>query len=81
MVVVGSSVAASSIITDYPILGGQAGRYALGAAVLAAVGRGRFPARALRRFLACWPLRPRAWPGSTSSSSPPCGRPTPAVSG
>jgi drug/metabolite transporter (DMT)-like permease len=43
MVVVGSSVAASSIITDYPILGGQAARYALGAAVLAALSRGRLP--------------------------------------
>jgi drug/metabolite transporter (DMT)-like permease len=42
-VVVGSSVAASSIITDYPILGGQAARYALGAAVLAALARGRLP--------------------------------------
>jgi drug/metabolite transporter (DMT)-like permease len=41
--VVGSSVAASSLITEYPILGGQAARYALGAAVLAALGRGRLP--------------------------------------
>jgi hypothetical protein len=39
MLVVGSSVAASSVITDYPILGGQAGRYALGAAVLATLNR------------------------------------------
>jgi drug/metabolite transporter (DMT)-like permease len=43
MVVVGSSVAASSIITDYPILGGQATRYALGAALLAALARGKLP--------------------------------------
>lgn len=43
MVVVGSSVAASSLVADYPILGGQAARYALGAAVLAALARGRLP--------------------------------------
>jgi drug/metabolite transporter (DMT)-like permease len=43
MVVVGSSVAASSVIADYPILGGQAARYALGAALLAALARGRLP--------------------------------------
>ena len=44
---VGSMVAASSVIVDYPVLAGQAGRYALGAAVLAAVvqltGRRRLP--------------------------------------
>ena len=44
---VGSMVAASSLIVDYPALAGQAGRYALGAAVLAAVvqltGRRRLP--------------------------------------
>jgi drug/metabolite transporter (DMT)-like permease len=43
MVVVGSSVAASSVVAGYPILGGQAARYALGAAVLGALARGRLP--------------------------------------
>jgi drug/metabolite transporter (DMT)-like permease len=37
---VGSMVAASSLIVDYPVLAGQAGRYALGAAVLSAFVRG-----------------------------------------
>ncbi|HSO55970.1 MAG TPA: EamA family transporter [Actinomycetes bacterium] len=36
---VGSVVAASSLLVDYPALAGQAGRYTLGAAVLAAVVR------------------------------------------
>jgi drug/metabolite transporter (DMT)-like permease len=36
---VGSMVAASSLIVDYPVLAGQAGRYALGAAVLSAFVR------------------------------------------
>jgi drug/metabolite transporter (DMT)-like permease len=44
---VGSAVAASSLLVDYPALSGQAGRYAAGAAVLALVlrlrGRGRLP--------------------------------------
>jgi drug/metabolite transporter (DMT)-like permease len=44
---VGSAVAASSLLVDYPALSGQAGRYAVGAAVLALVlrlrGRGRLP--------------------------------------
>ena len=43
---VGSVVAASSLLVDYPALTGQAGRYALGAAVLAAVVR----AHGLRRL-------------------------------
>jgi drug/metabolite transporter (DMT)-like permease len=43
MMLVGSSVAASSLVTRYPILGGQAARYGLGAAVLAALARGRLP--------------------------------------
>lgn len=43
MVVVGSSVAASSVVAGYPILGGQAAHYALGAAVLGALARGRLP--------------------------------------
>jgi drug/metabolite transporter (DMT)-like permease len=43
---VGSVVAASSQLVDYPALAGQAGRYALGAAVLAVVVR----ANGLRRL-------------------------------
>jgi drug/metabolite transporter (DMT)-like permease len=43
---VGSVVAASSLLVDYPALAGQAGRYALGAAVLAVVVR----AHGLRRL-------------------------------
>ncbi len=43
MILVGSSVAASSLVAGYPILAGQAARYALGAAVLAALARGRLP--------------------------------------
>lgn len=42
---VGSVVAASSLLVDYPALAGQAGRYALGAAVLAAVVRANGPRR------------------------------------
>ena len=34
MAMVGSSVAAASLLTDYPIMGGQAGRYALASLVL-----------------------------------------------
>jgi len=43
MTLVGSSVAASSLVTRYPILGGQAARYGLGAAVLAVLARGKLP--------------------------------------
>jgi len=43
MMLVGSSVAASSLVTRYPILGGQAARYGLGAAVLVVLARGRLP--------------------------------------
>jgi len=46
MLVVGSSVAATSVITDYPWYGGQAVRYGLGSLLLLAVvrlGRGRWP--------------------------------------
>ena len=39
MLVVGSSVAASSLIVDYPILTGQAIRYAIGAVILVAIAR------------------------------------------
>ena len=42
---VGSVVAASSLLVDYPALAGQAGRYALGAAVLAVVVRAGGPRR------------------------------------
>jgi drug/metabolite transporter (DMT)-like permease len=40
MVLVGSSVAASSQVANYPVLAGQATRYTLGAVVLAAFARG-----------------------------------------
>lgn len=43
MVLVGSSVAAASALVDYPIAGGQALRYALGAAFLVAFARGHLP--------------------------------------
>jgi drug/metabolite transporter (DMT)-like permease len=43
MILVGSSVAASSLVAGYPILAGQAARYALGGAVLAALARKRLP--------------------------------------
>lgn len=49
---VGSAVAASSLLVDYPALAGQAGRYAVGAAVLALVlrlrGQRRLPRLAPR---------------------------------
>jgi drug/metabolite transporter (DMT)-like permease len=43
MVLVGSSVAAASALVDYPIAGGQAFRYGLGATLLFALARGRLP--------------------------------------
>lgn len=43
MVLLGSSVAAASALVDYPIAGGQALRYGLGAAFLLALARGRLP--------------------------------------
>jgi drug/metabolite transporter (DMT)-like permease len=41
MIALGSSVAASSVLVDYPVLTGQAIRYALGAAILVAIARRR----------------------------------------
>jgi threonine/homoserine efflux transporter RhtA len=43
MVAVGSSVAASSLFKDYPILAGQGLRYSLGAVVLVLFARGVLP--------------------------------------
>jgi drug/metabolite transporter (DMT)-like permease len=43
MVFVGSSVATASALVDYPIAGGQALRYGLGAALLFALARGHLP--------------------------------------
>ncbi len=40
---VGSLVAAASAIEDYPVAAGQAGRYALAAAILFVLARGRLP--------------------------------------
>ena len=44
MSAVGSSVGASSLLVDYPVMLGQAGRYALAAALLFLFARGRLPA-------------------------------------
>ena len=43
MSAVGSSVGASSLLTDYPAMLGQAGRYALAAGLLFVFARGRLP--------------------------------------
>jgi drug/metabolite transporter (DMT)-like permease len=43
MIAVGSSVAASSLFKNYPILGGQGLRYAIGAVVLVLFARGALP--------------------------------------
>ena len=43
MSAVGSSVGASSLLVDYPVMLGQAGRYALAAALLFLFARGRLP--------------------------------------
>jgi drug/metabolite transporter (DMT)-like permease len=51
MVLVGSSVAAASALADYPIAGGQALRYALAAALLLLLARGRLPRLTRRQAL------------------------------
>lgn len=43
MILLGSSVASASALVDYPVAGGQALRYGLGAALLFALARGRLP--------------------------------------
>jgi drug/metabolite transporter (DMT)-like permease len=50
-VAVGSLVAASDVIEDYPVPAGQALRYAAAAAVLVAVARGRLPRLQARELL------------------------------
>jgi drug/metabolite transporter (DMT)-like permease len=46
----GAGVAVSSVLTAYPVLGGQALRYALAAALLRAFGRGSFALPTLREL-------------------------------
>jgi drug/metabolite transporter (DMT)-like permease len=48
LAVVGSLVAAAELVEGYPVATGQALRYALAAAVLLAIGRGRLPRLTLR---------------------------------
>lgn len=76
MLLVGTSTAVSATIADYPVLSGQALRYALAAAILLAVVRHRrLPRAGLTPVTSCscWHWPPPAWRASTSSWSKPPG--------